>query len=583
MEDVMTKLFEIEGRIYTFEAPGNVDISFCLDKKEGKISYFKVAFGFGKSVIPEKICMTYKLPEVDMYNMWDPMSRIRNLGIRWGKTQTPSRLASGMPIKQLISRSGKNRHLISISDVKSPLCISAGANERGGTVDIQIDFFTTITGPFDKYEATLRIDERDILFDDAIQEARDWYSSIGYRASVAPELAKEPMYSTWYSLWQCMKANEVLRECKQAVKLGMKTVIIDDGWQKAIPGRIYEFVGDWVPEKRRFGDLEALVPKLHALGMNVMLWFSVAYMGYKAKNYKRFVGKYLCENDAGHYAVLDPRYKEVRDFLIETYVDAVKRYDLDGLKLDFIDRFCSNGKVEEGMDFVSVEDATEQLLKDITRALKAIKPDILIEFRQPYFGPVISSYGNMIRVWDCPLDSMVNKNASIDLRLTSSSCAVHSDMMYWHKDDTPENVATQLWGTLMSVPQISNVYKDTTPEQRAVLKNYLSFWSEHKDVIMSGKLNVKLAESGYGYASVSKNDKKVSLEISSEVIDATDGYAESYFVNLTGKDRMILKAEKGARIEIFDCYGKRMGGKKKLKAELSELYVPHAARVKVSK
>ena len=571
----MKKIFEIDGRAYTLESEADFGAEFYLEKKEGGISYFKLKFDFGETVIPKTVSLSYKMPAVDIYGMWDPMSRTRNFG--WLKVPTHSRLAGGMPIKQLFSKSGKNRYLVAISDVKSPLCISMGANERGGTVTVQIEFFTNVTGPFERYEAALRIDERDILFDDAIQEARLWYDSLGYRASFAPELAKEPMYSTWYSLWQSMTAQEVLRECRQAVKLGMKTVIIDDGWQKAVPGRIYEFVGDWVPEKRRFGDLEALVPKLHAMGLNVMLWFSIAFIGHKAKNYKRFEGKYLREHPEGHYAVLDPRYKEVRDFLVETYVDAVKRYDLDGLKLDFIDRFNSNGKVEDGMDFTSVEDATEQLLKDITEALGKIKPNMLIEFRQPYFGPVISAYGNMIRVWDCPLDSVQNKNATLDLRLTSSSCAVHSDMMYWSKSDTPENVATQLWGTMFSVPQISNIHADTTPEQREVLKNYLDFWMAHKSTLMDGKLNVKLEGYGYGYATAKGEDEKISLAISTPICDATDSFARTYMVNLTDSENIILKAEKGSYIEVLDCRGKRVGGKKRVRASLSEIYVPLGA------
>jgi alpha-galactosidase len=281
--------------------------------------------------------------------------------------------------------------------------------------------------------------------------------------------------------------------------------------------------------------------------------------------------------------VLDPRYKEVRDFLVGTYVDAVKRYDLDGLKIDFVDRFNSNGKVEEGMDFTSVEDATERLLIDITSALKAIKPNMLIEFRQPYFGPVISSYGNMIRVWDCPLNSVVNKNATIDLRLVSSSCAVHSDMIYWSKNDTPENVATQLWGTMLSVPQISNLYSDTTPEQRRVLKNYLDFWMAHKDTLMNGRLQVTLSENGYGYATVSDADKKISLAICEAYFDSTDGYGESHMINLTGKDRIILKADRGAFVETFDCQGRRIGQKRRVKSTLTELCVPHTARIRVTK
>lgn len=577
----MKRIFEIDGRAYTFESEEELNIDFRLEKKEGDISYFKLDLDFGATVVPKKLSLSYRMPAIDVYNMWDPMSRVHYLG--FGKLPTHSRLSNGMPIKQFISRSGRNRYLVTVSDVKSPLCILGGASERNGMLNFQIDFFTEITGPFEHYGAIIRVDERDIPFDDAIQEAREWFSELGYRATVAPDKAKEPMYSTWYSLWQTMTAQEVLRECRHAVKLGMKTVIIDDGWQKAVGGRIYEFVGDWVPEKKRFGDLERLTPKLHEMGLNVMLWFSIAFIGHKAKNYKRFEGKYLREHPEGHYAVLDPRYKEVREFLVETYADAVKRYDLDGLKLDFIDRFSSNGRVEDGMDFTSVEDATEQLLKDITEALNAIKPNMLIEFRQPYFGPVISSYGNMIRVWDCPLDSVVNKNATINLRLTSSSCAVHSDMMYWSKQDTPENVAVQLFGTMFSVPQISNVYSETTPEQREVLKNYLNFWTVHKSTLMDGKLSVKLEGYGYGYATARGESEKISLASNEAYLDATDGYAENYAVNITSSENFIVKASKGDVLEVFDCRGKRVGGKKRIRSTLSEIYVPLGACIKVTK
>lgn len=37
--------------------------------------------------------------------------------------------------------------------------------------------------------------------------------------------------------------------------------------------------------------------------------------------------------------MLDPRYKEVRDFLSALYKKALLEWDLDGFKLDFIDEW----------------------------------------------------------------------------------------------------------------------------------------------------------------------------------------------------------------------------------------------------
>ena len=52
----------------------------------------------------------------------------------------------------------------------------------------------------------------------------------------------------------------------------------------------------------------------------------------------------------------------------------------------------------------SVPLAVERLKKEISAALTAIKPDVLIEFRQSYVGPGIRQCGNMISVGDCPGD-----------------------------------------------------------------------------------------------------------------------------------------------------------------------------------
>ena len=87
-------------------------------------------------------------------------------------------------------------------------------------------------------------------------------------------------------------------------------------------------------------------------------------------------GEFLYDFEKMQCSVLDPRYPEVRQFLIDTYTHAVKTWGVDGLKLDFIDRFKSNGIVTPAMDHTSVEDAVETLLREITTALKTAIPQL---------------------------------------------------------------------------------------------------------------------------------------------------------------------------------------------------------------
>ena len=54
-----------------------------------------------------------------------------------------------------------------------------------------------------------------------------------------------------------------------------------------------------------------------------MIWFSVPFVGYYSKNFERFKGKYLYDRKNQNAKVLDPRFKEVRKFIVDKYVDFV--------------------------------------------------------------------------------------------------------------------------------------------------------------------------------------------------------------------------------------------------------------------
>ena len=585
----MQKNFEINGNAFVFNSEEDVDISFEQISSDGGLSLYKVAFKWNERVFPKKITLDYKILCTDVYTIWDSYRVFAtDQTVTFRKTQTKSRLASGMPLKQILSKRGINRHLLAVSDVRTPMTISMCSYARPpiDSMMISIDFFTMLTGPFDSYEAIIRIDERAIKFDEAVKDARKWYNEFGYTPAFSPKYAKLPMYSTWYSLWQTMTADELIRECSEAVKYGMKSVIVDDGWQTDDATVVYGYTGDWKPVKSKFPDFKGTIKQLHDIGMKVILWFSVPYVGYFSKNYQRFKGMYI--NDDGkspaNCSRLDPRFKEVREFLVETYVNALKDWDLDGFKLDFIDNFETNGIVDERMDIVTMEEATEQLLKDVYTALTAIKPDIMIEFRQGYYGPVISAFGNMIRVGDCPLGSEKNKDNGIDLRLVSSSCAVHSDMIVWAKEDSDESVASQLWGTVFTVPQISVIFDNITNSQKKILKAYLDFWNEHRETLTSENISATAMANGYSEVTSINNGEKITLCASTTIFSMEEGVSEGYAINISGTDSIVLKLEKGAYVyEIFGLYGEKIGETQTATDVLTQVGVPYGGMIKVKK
>jgi alpha-galactosidase len=210
---------------------------------------------------------------------------------------------------------------------------------------------------------------------------------------------------------------------------------------------------------------------------------------------------------------MDPRFPAVREYLIGVYERCLREFDLDGFKLDFIDSF---GTVEDtkdsfgdGRDYQSVPEAADRLMSDVITRLKQIKPDVMIEFRQGYIGPAMRKYGNIFRVGDEPNNAAGNRINSMQLRALSGNTAIHSDMVMWHYEDTVESAAMQLIHALFTVPQISVRFSDIPSSHVEMIRRYCSFWREHRDVLLDGKISPRHPE--FFYTSViSETDTKVA-------------------------------------------------------------------------
>jgi len=482
-----------------------------------------------------------------------------------------------MPIHQIVSVTGRNRMAIALSDAKTPTAILTGVCEETAELECRIEFFTNLVSALSEYIATVRFDFRDIPYYDSIYDVVEWWEKdCGYTPAYVPEYAKLPMNSLWYSYHQRLVPEEIIRECKLSKELGMDTVIVDDGWQTDDNNRGYAYCGDWEVATSKIPDMKKFVEDVHATGMKIMIWYSVCFMGCYAKNYDRFKDMLLGDKRYnGKFDVLDPRYKEVRDFLVELYVNAVKDWNLDGLKLDFIDQFRlidSSGEKDERRDTESVEDATDILMTDIMKALTAIKPDIMIEFRQMYVGPAIRKYGNMLRVGDCPNDAVKNRQEIVNLRFTSGKTAVHSDMIMWNINEPVESAAQQVTNILYSVPQIS-VKLETLPEDhKKMLKFYLSFWRENRETLLDGKLLAANPESAYSLVCSEKDGKAVFTAYTDSVIDMA-AYNEASAVNSTRYKSLIIKNAEGKAYRVVNCMGEELSSGK-IDGKLCEIDVP---------
>ena len=240
-----------------------------------------------------------------------------------------------------------------------------------------------------------------------------------------------------FDFQQNLSQYEVLAEAERAAEIGLKTVIIDDGWEMDKSDVRFAYCGDWEVSKEKFPDFKGMINKIHDMGGKVILWVGTPYLGIESKTWNEMKDKTLQFSDWARAAILDPRYPDIREYIIEKLKRLVISYNLDGLKLDFIDLFyeTEDSTYSDDMDFLSVQEAVDKLMVCIKDEVLKINPDMLIEFRQKYIGPNMRKYGNMFRVADCPDAYITNKVGVLDLRLLSGSTAVHSDMLIWNENE----------------------------------------------------------------------------------------------------------------------------------------------------
>ncbi len=475
-------LLKIEGDLKDFEA------SWTSMELEKGLKVIDLQLKSPTAATPPRFSVKWNFPSIDITAFWNPNISVDK--VNYYRNRVISRASSQAPVSAFMNGGDLNRFTFACSDALNKVLIQSYLREEDARFYCTLVFFDEKIPPLKEYAVQIRIDTRNIPYYKALDDVSKWWAAQeNYEPAPVPDLAKWPMYSTWYSFHQNLDTDDVVNECTIAKKLGFDAVIVDDGWQTLDSQRGYAFTGDWEPV--RIPDIKSFVQRVHQLGMKFLLWYSLPFMGENSKNYSRFKGKYLTYWESQGTYVLDPRYPEVREFIINTYETALKEWDLDGFKLDFIARFAANEQTvltaSNGRDYASVNEAVDKLMTDVLSSLRAVKPDILIEFRQPYIGPLMRKYGNMFRATDCPNMAVINRARTTDIRLLCGNTAVHSDMFMWHTDDSVETAALQILNILFSVPQLS-VRLDSIPnEHLEMVKFWINYWRENRDVLLNGE------------------------------------------------------------------------------------------------
>ena len=552
-------------------------------KEEPENGVYEYTYEIPESEKEETLWVEWYEDVTNTVGCWYPdCGYVRAYGADWQRRRTTS-LSVSAPVYCLYDQRGNNCITIALSEAVRETEWKIGVHEEDG----RFLFQCKIHMGRGRSEVKLYINEGKTVYSRVLGKVQTWWKDgCGIVPAIVPEAAKMPFYSTWYSYHQNMEEKQLERECELAAQMGFKGIIVDDGWQTDDNHRGYAFCGDWKPSETKFPHMREHVAYVHFLGMKYMLWVSIPFIG-KNRIWKKFSDKLLEYQEEMNAGVADIRYKEVREYLMEQYVDLVKNYDLDGLKMDFIDEFhegAATPEYNENMDFRDVQDALEHMMVQLYEKLRELKPDILIEFRQKYVGPYIRKFGNILRVDDCPMSQLSNRVGLVDLRILSGDTAVHSDMVMWNKAEEPEGVAIALQHCFFGSLQLSVRLEECRQEVLEVIRYYMELAQEWFEARLEGELAAEHPEHLYPVVYGEKEGRAVvGVYEEGQVICVKENWTEVLILNANKGDGVYLDLMQtsGKKAVIRDCKGAVVKTLKKLQEGLIKIEIPAGGMVKL--
>ncbi|MFB7586895.1 glycoside hydrolase family 36 protein [Streptomyces sp. NPDC056169] len=483
--------------------------------------------------VPVEIRLSVPLGDAAGY--WHPEGGWRRTLVADWEGLSRTSLVSGPAVGCLYEHSGATLLAFAAADPVPEATVRFGVSEENDTHVVHLSL-PAATEPH-----RLLLVPRAPSVAAALRPLRTWFAA-AHPPMPVPDTARVPVYSTWYAFNQDVTATAVEAQAGPAAELGCGVLILDDGWQRYGNGRGYAGCGDWQPDPAKFPDLAGHVARVRDQGLRYVLWVAPLLLGPEADCHDRWAASAPARATVPGAVVLDPRLPDVRRHVVELCVSLVRDHGVDGLKLDFLDEagvYAGDGAGDVGR-------AMTVLLTEVRRALEAVRPGLLLELRQPYVGPGMAPFGNMLRSFDCPADATANRVRTLDTSLLAVGGAVHSDMVMWSRSAPVETVARQLIGALHAVPQISVRLDEAPPEHLAAVRFWLGRWRLHRELLLDGRVEPGRPDELYPVVVAARGDECLVSVHGDRVVELDfAAYRRFHLVNGSDRDRVVVDVTGG--------------------------------------
>lgn len=427
----------------------------------------------------------------------------------------------GIPLILFLSRDEWVRFAVGIVEQNIPIKVKISLDEENGRYNIEMNLRAMSNIQIYKTE------DREFWLD----SIREYREVVGIDPPQFPKGAYEPVFCSWYGIHHSVNQDWCLRNAKIAKELGLTTFIIDDGWFFDERGKWGSYIktGDWMVSKKKFPKMSKLARGLRDMDMRLLLWIAPFMVGKQSETFKRLKSCLIGEESYG-VRWLSPAKKNATNYILDKMDSLYKENELGGFKIDFVDA------LPDGKGLLNFYEGLQKLGKNL-----------LFEFRQNYANLFGMQVGAVYRGLDTPLDFEKNLENCILLRAFTPDVPIHTDYIYWYRDEKLENMAKHMIFSIFFVPTISMDLEKLTKEEKNVIKNWIRFHREHRDILF-GDFDASIDGSYLG----ARKGERAIYALFKPIPLAFENLKELYILNGTETEEIYLDVPENLKFqEVF--------------------------------
>ncbi len=360
----------------------------------------------------------------------------------------------------------------------------------GGLADREFGHWVKAVQPGETFttpEAIVTVVQGDL--DAACQALTKMDAESPVSTSPQSEATLPACFNEWCSSWGNPTSRHVLETARRLKGIGIKYIVIDDGWAIRPPEAAVQSNGDWIVDENKFpGGLKPTCDKLKEMGFIPGIWFEFEVVNPGSRAWEITAhqlqrdNKPLCVGSRRFWNFADPW---VEEYLTDRVIRLLRENGFGYLKVDY------NDNIGIGSDHVdSLGEGLRRHVEGVQRFFAKIRrelPEVVIENcssgghrLEPSMIALASlnSFSDAHETHAVPIIA-----ANLHRVLSPAKCLVWAVL---RAADTPARLHYSLAATFLGRACISGDILDLKESQMLILKRALAFLEKCQGVLRDG-------------------------------------------------------------------------------------------------